>query len=59
MTVKREQALHNALASSRMEGLQVSKQTEQDCLRYLEGRVDAAALVREVLQRQRQLSARG
>ena len=59
MTTKREQAMRNAVASARMEGLPVSKQTEQDCLRYLEGRVDAAALVREVLQRQRQLSARG
>lgn len=59
MTIKREHALHNALASSRMEGLPVSKQTEQDCLRYLEGRVDTATLVREVLQRQRQASARG
>ena len=51
MTIKREQALRKALASSRMEGLPVSKQTEQDCVRYLEGKVDTATLVREILQR--------
>lgn len=53
MTEKREQALRNALASSRMEGLPVTKQTEADCIRYLEGRVDTATLVKEILQRQK------
>lgn len=53
MTIRREQALRNALASSRMEGLPVSKQTEQDCIRYLEGRVDTATLVREILEKQK------
>lgn len=53
MTVKREQALRNAVASARMEGYLVSKQTEQDCIRYLEGKMDTAALVRETLERQR------
>lgn len=51
MTAKRERALRNALASSKIEGLPVSKQTEIDCIRYLEGQVDAAALVNEILQR--------
>ena len=37
MTTKREQAMRNAVASARMEGLPVSKQTERDCVRYLEG----------------------
>jgi len=54
MTAKRTLALRNAMASSRIEGLPVSKQTEQDCIRYLEGRIDTAALIHEVLQRQRQ-----
>ena len=40
MTTKREQAMRNAVASARMEGLPVSKQTERDCVRYLEGRID-------------------
>lgn len=60
MTAKRERALRNAIASARMEGLSVSKQTEQDCVRYLEGKLDTAALVQEALNRQRgkQMTAR-
>ena len=53
MTTKREQAMRNAVASTRMEGLSISKQTERDCVRYLEGQIDTATLVREVLARQR------
>ncbi len=53
MTARREQALRNALASSRMEGLPVSQQTEKDCIRYLEGRVDTATLVREILEKRK------
>ena len=49
MTTKREQAMRNAVASARMEGLPVSKQTERDCVRYLEGRIDTATLVQEIL----------
>ncbi len=51
MTARREQALRNAMASARMEGLTVSKQTEQDCRRYLEGKIDTDTLVREALKR--------
>ena len=60
MTAKRERALRNAIASARMEGLSISKQTEQDCVRYLEGKLDTAALVQEALNRQRgkQMTAR-
>ena len=60
MTAKRERALRNAIASARMEGLPVSKQTERDCVRYLEGKLDTVALVQEVLNRQRgkQMTAR-
>ena len=50
MTVKREKAFRNAIASTRMEGLSFSKKSEQDCLRYLDGHLDAATLVREVLR---------
>lgn len=51
MTAKRQQALRNAVASARMEGLVVTKQTEQDCIRYLEGKIDTETLVREALNR--------
>lgn len=53
MDAKREHALRNAVASAKMEGLIVSKQTEQDCVRYLEGKIDTATLVRETLARRR------
>ena len=53
MTTKREQAMRNAVASARMEGLPVSKQTVRDCVRDLEGRFDTATLVQEILNRQR------
>ena len=51
MTAKREYALRNAVASARMEGVLVSAQTEQDCKRYLEGKIDTDTLVREALKR--------
>ena len=53
MTAKREQALKNAVASARMEGLPVSVQTQRDCERYLEGKIDTETLVRETLKRYR------
>ncbi len=53
MTTKREQAMKNAFASSRMEGLLITKQTERDCIRYLEGKVDATTLVQEILKKQK------
>lgn len=51
MTARRERALRNAMASTRREGLTVSKQTEQDCRRYLEGKIDTDTLVKETLKR--------
>ena len=59
MTAKREKAFRNAIASTRMEGLSFSKKSEQDCLRYLDGHLDAAALVREVLRQPQDTAARG
>ena len=38
MTVARKRALANAVASARMEGLEISEQEKRDCLRYLDGR---------------------
>ena len=43
--------LKNALASTRMEGYEVTKQTEQDCVRLLAGDVSVADLVREIVSR--------
>ena len=51
MTVKREQALRNAVASAQMEGLPVSAQTKKDCESYLNGKIDTETLVREALKR--------
>lgn len=51
MTPEREHALRNAVASARIEGLKVSKQTEQDCRRYLEGKINTEMLIRETLRR--------
>ena len=53
MTVRREQILRNAVASARMEGLLISAQTEKDCRRYLEGKIDMDTLVQEALKRYR------
>ena len=55
MTAKREKAFRNAIASTRMEGLSFSKKSEQDCLRYLDGHLDA--LVREVLRQPQDTAA--
>ena len=53
MTVARKRALANAVASARMEGLEISEQEKRDCLRYLDGKIDPATLVREALKRQK------
>lgn len=51
MGEKERRELNNALASTRMEGFQVTDQTEQDCIRLLRGEVSVADLVREILNR--------
>lgn len=50
--ITREQALENALASSRMEGYEVTEQTRIDC-RLMGGKVDARTLAAEILARRR------
>ena len=52
-----EKAFRNAIASTRMEGLSFSKKSEQDCLRYLDGHLDAATLVREILRQPQDTAA--
>ena len=51
MSKKEYQALRNALASTRMEGFEVTEQTEKDCVRLLRGEISAADLVKEILVR--------
>lgn len=43
--------LKNALASTRMEGYEVTKQTEQDCVRLMRGEISVNDLVREIMSR--------
>lgn len=42
--ITREQALKNALTSSRIEGDEVTEQTRADCRRMMDGNVDARTL---------------
>ena len=43
--------LKSALASTRMEGFEVTEQTVKDCVRLLTGNVSVADLVREIVSR--------
>lgn len=43
--------LHNALASTRMEGFEVTEQTERDCARLLSGEISVEDLVKEIMSR--------
>lgn len=56
MTVKRERAIRNAIASARMEGLPVSTRTQQECVRFLDGKLDAASFVQEILKQRNELA---
>ena len=47
--ITREQALENALASSRIEGYEVTEQIRADCRRLMDGKVDARTLAAEIL----------
>ena len=47
----REFLLDSALASTKMEGFNVTEQTRQDCLRLLEGSVSVTELVCEIIAR--------
>lgn len=44
-------ALRDALASTAMEGFNVTRQTESDCIRLLSGEITVANLVNEILSR--------
>lgn len=51
MSEREYEALRNALASTRMEGFEVTEQTEKDCTRLMNGDVSVADLVKEILAR--------
>ena len=51
MSEREYDSLQSALASARMEGLPVTHQTEQDCLRVLSGEISIAELIQEMLAR--------
>ena len=51
--ITREQALENALASSHIEGYEVTEQTRADCRRLMDGKVVARTLAAEILARRR------
>ena len=45
------EALRSALASARMEGFEVTEQTEKDCVRLMTGELSVADMVKEILAR--------
>ena len=51
MSEKEHRALRSALASTRMEGFEVTEQTEKDCIRLLSGDISVADLVKEIVSR--------
>ena len=51
MSEQDRRELNNALASTRMEGFEMTEQTERDCIRFHSGEVSVVDLVREILSR--------
>ena len=51
MSEKEYMALQNALASTQMEGYEITKQAEQDCVRLLESEISITELVKEIMVR--------
>ena len=51
MSEREYESLRSALASTRMEGFDVTEQTEKDCIRLLTGEISVADLVKEILAR--------
>lgn len=51
MSEKEYAALRSALASARIEGLEITPQNERDCRRLMQGDVSVAELVREIMSR--------
>ena len=51
MSEREYEALRSALASTRMEGFNVTEQTEKDCVRLMTGELSVADMVKEILAR--------
>jgi len=51
MSEREYEALRSALASTRMEGFDITEQTEIDCLRLIHEEISVADLVEEILTR--------
>ena len=51
MSEKEYMALQNALASTQMEGYEITKKPEQDCVRLLEGEISITELAKEIMVR--------
>ena len=51
MSEREYEALRSALASTRMEGFEVTEQTEKDCVRLMSGEISVADMVEEILAR--------
>ena len=51
MSEREYEALRSALASTRMEGFDVTEQTEKDCVRLMTGELSVADMVKEILSR--------
>lgn len=51
MNEKQYVALRNALASTQMEGYEITDQTEQDCVRLLKGEISIQELAQEIMTR--------
>lgn len=51
MSEREYEALQSALASTRMEGLPVTDQIENDCIRVLNGEISITNLIQEILVR--------
>lgn len=51
MSEREYEALRSALASTRMEGFEVTEQTEKDCVRLMSGEISVADIVKEILDR--------
>ena len=51
MSEREYEALRSALASTCMEGFDVTEQTEKDCVRLMSGEMSVADMVKEILAR--------
>lgn len=51
MSEREYEVLHSALDSTRMEGFEVTEQTEKDCMRLITGEISVADMVKEILAR--------